>query len=337
MSGSKVLVYGDVMVDVYVTGSIKRDSPEAPGVRVLSDTVMSEAPGGAANVAVNIASLGGEAMVLGVIGRDASGTLLDTALADIDGVGCEFLIRDEGRTTSKTRFMADGGHLLRVDMEEPSPLKAEDETELLERLRKYAPQADAIVISDYAKGAVTPRIATALISDGIKHGVPVIVDAKEPGARRYSGATVIKPNLKEITLALKLKAIPEGKDAVKAAQMLLIKQETKYVLLTMGERGMVLAAHHGHVLEIKAHPVKQIDVTGAGDAVAAALALALASGEDIVNATHFANAAAAVVVTKSGTARPTPAEVMFFYDRISGGDRAARLPVAAQGAANWLH
>ena len=334
----KILVYGDVMVDVTVTGSIKRESPEAPGVSVLSDTVMSEAPGGAANVAVNIASLGGHVMVLGVIGRDASGTLLDAAFAEIDNVGCELMICDETRTTSKTRFIADGRHLLRVDIEQPQPLREADETELLARFAAFGPLVDAIVISDYAKGAVTPRLAAALVRLGQARGIPVIVDAKEPAAKQYHGATVIKPNLKEIAQALNLKALPEGKLAENAARLLLARSEgTKYVLLTMGDKGMVLAGNHGGVMTVPPHPVEAVDVTGAGDAVAAALALALASGEDIIEATHFANAAAAVVVTKPGTARPTPAEVMFFYDRDSGRHRAARLPVAAQGASHWLH
>jgi D-beta-D-heptose 7-phosphate kinase/D-beta-D-heptose 1-phosphate adenosyltransferase len=338
MPGSKILVYGDVMVDIYVTGAIKRDSPEAPGVHVLSDTAMNEAPGGAANVAMNVASLGGQAMVLGVIGRDASGALLDASFTDVDGVGTEFLIRDAGRTTSKTRFVSDGRHLLRVDMEEALPLAGEDETELLKRLRKFGRQSDAIVISDYAKGAVTPKLAAAMVRLGNQNSIPVIVDTKEPAAQHYWGATVIKPNLKEIAGALGMKTVPDGRDAARAAQLLLLRSAaTRYVLLTMGERGMVLASRDGGVLEINAHPVNAVDVTGAGDAVAAALSLALANGEDIIEATHFANAAAAVVVTKSGTARPTPAEVMFFYDRVSGRDRAARLPVASQGAENWLH
>jgi D-beta-D-heptose 7-phosphate kinase/D-beta-D-heptose 1-phosphate adenosyltransferase len=149
---------------------------------------------------------------------------------------------------------------------------------------------------------------------------------------------VIKPNLKEIAAALGMTEPPRtDREVVRAATLLWSKSKgTPYILLTRGDKGMCLVGDEG-AMEIKPHTVREIDVTGAGDTVAAALALALARGEGILEATHFANAAAAVAVTKRGTARPSPEEVLFFYDRDSGRDRATRLPVAAEGVAGRLH
>ena len=275
-------------------------------------------------------------MVLGVIGADASGTLLDAAM-DIDGCGSEFMVRDV-HTTSKTRFVAGGKQLLRVDMEGMAkPLSREEQTELMARLFKVAEFAQAIVISDYAKGAVTPAIASGLICYGNERGIPVIVDTKQPLAKHYRGATVIKPNLKEAAEAQRRPIPTTVHDARPYAGVIWLRAKAQYVLMTMGSMGMALASAGDEVLHVPAHPVKEIDVTGAGDTVAAALALALARGEDILEAARFANAAAAVVVTKSGTARPSLAEIRFFHDPDLGRDRTSRRTVAGQGAESRLH
>jgi D-beta-D-heptose 7-phosphate kinase/D-beta-D-heptose 1-phosphate adenosyltransferase len=338
MPSPKILVYGDVMLDVYVTGTVKRASPEAPGVPVLSDYEMRYLPGGAANVAANIVALGGEAMVLGQVGADPAAMMLKMVLIE-KGVSMEFLVREQSRTTAKTRLVGDGRHLVRLDIETPAPISGEDEADMMDKLLDLVPQAQAIVISDYAKGAVTPRLAAGVIGMARPRGIPVVVDAKEPDAKQYRGATVIKPNLKEITIALGMKEPPSSQNvAVKAASTLLTKSKgTEYVLLTRGEHGMALVGR-ANTMVIPAHEVRAVDVTGAGDAAAAALALALACGESIVEASLFANAAAAVVVTKSGTATPTPAEVRFFYDdRDSGKPRAGRSSMAEAEASNRLH
>jgi D-beta-D-heptose 7-phosphate kinase/D-beta-D-heptose 1-phosphate adenosyltransferase len=331
----KVLVYGDVMLDVYITGSVKRDSPEAPGVPILSQHDIEYYPGGAANVAANIASLGGAPLLIGVVGPDPSAEILETV---VTGVAMELMVRRDGRTTAKTRFVADGRHLLRLDMECPDSLDAADERELCARLPALVKRADAVVISDYAKGAVTPMLAALLIRLAKLNGIPVVVDAKQPAAQYFHGATVIKPNLKEIAAALGMQEPPQtDKDVVRAATLLWSKSKgTPYILLTRGEKGMCLVGDEG-AMKVEPHAVKEVDVTGAGDTVAAALTMALARGEDIIEAAHFANAAAAVVVTKWGTACPTPAEVQFFYDRDSDRDRAAGRPVAPEAVQNRLH
>jgi D-beta-D-heptose 7-phosphate kinase / D-beta-D-heptose 1-phosphate adenosyltransferase len=333
----KILVYGDVMLDIFVTGAVLRDSPEAPGVPVLLMADMTEQPGGAANVAANVTTLGGRAMVMGVVGTDAPASVLESRLASLN-VAMTFVVRPEGQTTSKTRFVANGRHLLRADADAHALLSPADEDGLLEYLRDLVPQSDAVVISDYAKGAVAPKVAEEVIAMARKRGIPVVVDAKAPHAPHFYGATVIKPNLKEIAIALGLMETPTTQDeAVKAACRLLWKSErTEYVLLTRGKQGMVLVGRHNTVV-LPAYEVKQVDVTGAGDAVAAALALALARGDGIVEAAHFANAAGAVVVTKSGTVCPTPEEVGFFYDRDCGRHRVARSTMAQNEIPHWLH
>ena len=336
MAHPKILVYGDVMLDVYVAGTVKRDSPEAPGVPVLSDHEMVYFPGGAANVAANVAALGGEVIVLGMVGPDPSASMLEMALADM-GVSMEFLIRETSRTTAKTRVVGDGRPIVRLDMETLAPLSGEDETETMAKLSVLVPQSQAVVISDYAKGAVTPKLAAGVIRVARSWGIPVVVDAKQPLAECYYGATVIKPNLKEAAEAQKRPIPTKVHDALSYAGVIWLRGKSQYVLMTMGALGMALACAGGEVLHLPAHTVKEVDVTGAGDAVAAALAMALARGEDIVEASLYANAAAAVVVTKRGTACPSPDEIRFFYDHESGRPRARRSSMAQDEASNRLH
>jgi D-beta-D-heptose 7-phosphate kinase/D-beta-D-heptose 1-phosphate adenosyltransferase len=307
-----VLVYGDVMLDLIVAGLVKRMSPEAPSAPVVTMTEWHMAPGGAANVATSVEAMGGRPTLIGMTGDDPAGAMVREALHKTD-INFILMARGPARTTIKTRVVADGSQILRLDIERVDPLEREEEETLVARLLDAASAASVAVISDYAKGAVTPTIAAKLIAACMAHGVPTVIDAKQPAAPHYAGATVIKPNLAEIASALDRPAPETDKTAAEYAQALRQKCGAACVVLTRGPLGLTVAAEPGE-MHIAGHPVDAVDVTGAGDVVAGALALALASGAGILDAARFANAAGAAAVTKRGTVPPTYDEVDFFYD-----------------------
>jgi D-beta-D-heptose 7-phosphate kinase/D-beta-D-heptose 1-phosphate adenosyltransferase len=335
IANAPVLVYGDVMVDILVNGKVTRMSPEAPTAPVMMLDKVAFAPGGAANVAACVAAIGGQPHLFGMIGDDPAGQILDHELERLN-IASDVLTREGRRTTAKARFVGDGRQIVRIDNEEVAPLAGADETEMLERLLDAAGKARALVISDYAKGAVTPAIASRLIMAALALDLPVVLDAKAPAAPHFRGATVVKPNLKEIAGALRRPEPETDHDAGECAQTLRRAMCAAAVVLTRGPKGVCLAADPGE-LHIAGHAVTAVDVTGAGDAVAAGLALALASGAGIVEAARFANAAGAVAVTKRGTVAPTFDEVEFFYDCDRSWPRKADQGMAGEGAHGRLH
>lgn len=334
---ARVLVYGDMMLDTMLAGAIGRMSPEAPDAPVVAVEDIAWAAGGAANVAVNVAALGGEARLIGPVGAGPTGEIIEH-LANKAGVTTALLPRPRVRATSRVRIVADGRQVMRMDFDEVTPLTAREEAAVLAELPGVVKQADVLVISDYAKGAVTPRLASRLIAMAASFGVMTVVDAKAPAAAHFRGATLVKPNLKEIARACRCAEPRTDEEAAAAAEALRRAARAGFVLLTRGEQGMCLAAERG-VVHIAAHAVKAVDVTGAGDTVAAALALALARGDDIVAAARFANAAAAVAVTKRGTAAPTVEEVEFFYagDQSGSGPHGADQGLAGERAHGRVH
>lgn len=331
---SHVLTYGDLMLDVLVAGSCRRMSPEAPSAPVLSAEMTTLAPGGAANVAVNIASMGGRATLVGAIGQDPCGQVLGNAL-QAKGVSSDLLGRELG-TTVKTRFVDSGSQILRVDYEHVAPLVGSDEDVMLTRLLDHLPKVDAAVISDYGKGCVTPKVAAKLLLAAALQGVPVVVDSKAPAQAHFGGATVIKPNLAEIARAVGCAEPTTDGEAAVCAQTLRRRCGAAFVVLTRGARGISLVGEAGG-LHFAGHAVTAVDVTGAGDAVAAALALALAGGESIVEAVRFANAAGAAAVSKMGTAALTYDEINFFYDCDARGGHRAGQGVEGERPSHRLH
>lgn len=332
---SPVLIYGDVMLDVIVAGAVKRMSPEAPTAPVLSAEAFSMALGGAGNVARCVEALGGHPILIGGIGDDPSGGALQMQIEKTK-IDAAMFLREDARTTTKVRIVSDGRQVMRIDSEDVAPVDGEAEQRILTRLLDDLVKAPVLVISDYAKGMATPAIVGKLIAAAAARGVAVMVDAKRPMAAHYQGATVVKPNLKEIAEALGTPPPQTNKAAGESAQALRRACKAGCVVLTRGAHGLCLAADPGE-LHFDPYPVMAVDPTGAGDAVMAGMALAMAGGAGIVEAARFGNAAGAVAVTKLGTIAPTWEEVNFFYDCRPWRPHEAGGGVAAAGTHSRLH
>ena len=300
LAGRRVAVAGDVMLDHFIIGRVDRISPEAPVPVVLWQREEAR-PGGAANVARNCAALGARTQLLSVVGRDEAGDRL-VKLMKNEGVVVS-LHRDSSiRTTQKLRVVHKKHQLLRIDMETP-PSKEVLASKLAD-FRKALAGCDAVLLSDYGKGGLT-HIAT-MIREARKAGKQVLVDPKGDDYSRYSGATLVTPNLAELREVVGQWA--SEKDLVQRAQQLREKLGLEGLLLTRGEDGMTLF-RRGRALQVKAEKREVSDVTGAGDTVIATLAVMLAAGEGIESAVRIANRAGGIKVTKFGTAVVTPREL----------------------------
>src|SRR5271169_6398460 len=317
-----VLCIGDLMLDDFVYGEVSRVSPEAP-VPVIAVRREEKVIGGAGNVARNLASLGARCLFVGVIGADEAAELVTRTIAGFGGAIEPHLVVDATRPTSrKVRFVSEhySSHLLRADWELAKPVSGEIETRLIERVVALVPRADAIVLSDYAKGVLTPRLIRTVIDAAEQSGKPVVVDPKGTDFSIYRGATVITPNRKELAEATRM-AVGTEPEIIAAAAAIRGAAGAQAVLVTLSEEGMLLDAAGAEPVHVPAYPVRVRDVSGAGDTVAAVLAVLLATGADFEAATRAANAAASVVVGKRGTATVTVAEL-----------RSRILPAAALAA-----
>ncbi|EJW10240.1 ADP-heptose synthase [Rhodovulum sp. PH10] len=304
-----VICVGDLMLDQFVYGEVSRVSPEAP-VPVIAVRREETTIGGAGNVAANIATLGATCVFVGVVGDDAPGRVLADALAGETGRVVPRLVIDPDRpTTKKLRFVSEhySSHLLRADWEKAQPVAPHIEDALLARITEVLPKASAVVLSDYAKGVLTPRLVRAVIEAAGKAGKPVIVDPKALDYTVYRGATLITPNRKELGEASR-RPVRTLDDCAAAAEELRRATGAAALLVTLSEEGMLLATG-GAPAHVPAHAVRVRDVSGAGDTVVAVLALMLAAGAGFETAMRAANAAAAVVVGKRGTATVTPLEL----------------------------
>ena len=303
-----VLCVGDLMLDEFVYGEVSRISPEAP-TPVIAVKRTETMIGGAGNVARNLVALGTRCIFVGVVGSDEAGTALTQALSANPLI--EFhLVVDGGRlTTRKVRFVSEhhSTHLLRADWEMAQPIDAASEDALIGHVVKAMPRAGAVVLSDYAKGALTPRVIRAVIDKAHELGKPVVVDPKGRDYTIYKGATLITPNRQELADATRRPAQTEDEIAAAAAD-LGRALGTKAVLVTRSEAGMTLVGE-GTAIHIPAYAVRVRDVSGAGDTVVAVLAVMLAMRADFESAMRAANAAAAVVVGKRGTATLSVAEL----------------------------
>ena len=303
-----VLCIGDLMLDEFVYGEVSRISPEAPTpvIAVKRSEVMI---GGAGNVARNLVSLGARCIFVGVVGDDEAGGELKTELAKISRIDAHLVIDTGCRTTRKVRFVSEhhSAHLLRADWEAASPIDPKSEDALIGHVTKAMPKAGAVVLSDYAKGALTPRVIRAVIDAANKLGKPVLVDPKGRDYSIYKGATLITPNRQELADATH-RAAQTDDGVASAASELGRALGTKAVLVTRSEAGMTLVGEGG-AIHVPAYPVRVRDVSGAGDTVVAVLAAMLAMRADFESAVRAANAAAAVVVGKRGTATLSVAEL----------------------------
>ncbi len=305
-----VLCVGDLMLDRFVYGEVARISPEAPAP-VLAVRREETAPGGAGNVARNIAGLGARCILVSAVGDDDAGRTLAAAFGKTGGQIEARLAIDASRpTTEKARFVSEqhSTHLLRADWEETHPLPKRCEEEVLAAALKAFPGCGALVLSDYGKGVLTPNIIENLIAAARKAKKPVIVDPKHPDYRAYKGATVVTPNRAELSRAAH-RDVRSAVDIVEAAGKLMAGADLAAILVTRSEEGMTLVARAAAPVHIPSHPVKVRDVSGAGDTVVATIAAMLAMGAELEAAARVANAAAAVVIGKRGTAAVNFAEM----------------------------
>src|SRR5712671_452333 len=309
MSGQTVLCVGDLMLDEFVYGEVSRISPEAPAPVIAVQRTETNI-GGAGNVARNIAALGARCIFVGLIGEDEAGARLKAALSQQSLIETVLVCDSARPTTRKVRFVSEhfSTHMLRADWELASPASASIEQKLIDAILPLLPRADIVLLSDYAKGVLTARVIRNVIEAARKLGKRVIVDPKSANFAIYRGATLLTPNRKEFAEATRSGADTETSIA-EAAQDAMQLADCEAMLVTQSEHGMTLVPRNGEAIHVPAHNVKVRDVSGAGDTVAAALAVSLAAGADWETALRMANAAAAVAVSKKGTAIVTSAEL----------------------------
>jgi rfaE bifunctional protein kinase chain/domain len=308
MRQRRVLVLGDVMLDAFIWGRVARISPEAP-VPVVEVTGQSFHLGGAGNVAANVRSLGGHAVLAGTIGRDHAGRHIEEVLAE-QGIEPRLVFTDVGRpTTVKTRIVAHGQQVVRTDREDAGDIAESAERALLEALRAELPEAAALVISDYQKGTLTASLLRRTLARARRRRVPVLVDPKLRHFRLYRGATVVTPNQLEAEQATGLRLSDDG-ERREAGRRILALLACRAVVVTRGEHGLSLFERGRAPVEVPTAAREVFDVTGAGDSVIATMALALAAGATLREAAILANCAAGVVVGKVGTAQVTPSELL---------------------------
>ena len=308
LQARSILVIGDVMLDRFVDGKVNRLSPEAP-VPVLELAQESVMPGGAANVACNLAGLGCDVRLLSVSGNDPAGRKLAQLLGTNLSVDFHQIIDTDRPTTTKTRFRADGQQVLRVDEEVTSPVGHTTAEQLLTTFRDAVQSVELVVLSDYAKGAVAPDIVRQVIDIARKAGKPVVTDPKLADFSIYAGSTMLTPNLGELRNAAGLTS-ESLEDVAEAAATLARHHDIKSILVTLSARGMLLVNENGSWTHDPAKTLEVFDVSGAGDTVIAMIGAALAGGMADAEAVRLANIAAGVVVAKSGTAAACPGEII---------------------------
>lgn len=295
----KVLVIGDVMLDRYWSGSVDRISPEAP-VPVVNLKETTSALGGAANVAANIEGLGAESFLVGAVGEDEESKLFFETL-EKSNVSSEYLVRFADRpTTAKTRIVAHRQQILRLDKESKKPLSGSQEEIVWNKIEATFDKVDVVIASDYAKGVLTDNLLCRLIKHCRLNDKKILIDPKGKDYSKYSGATILTPNVREAADACKLES--ENLEIERAGEVLLSEINLDALLITQGEFGMTLFQKGEPSAHLSAQAREIYDVTGAGDTVIAALAVGVSAGLDWKGAADLANAAAGLVVEQFGTA-----------------------------------
>jgi len=301
--GRHILVVGDLMLDEFVRGDVARISPEAP-VPILEVRDRHSTPGGAANAAHNVTSLGGTVSVIGVVGADAAG---DTLRELITGAGMDAsgVLSDAARpTTHKTRIVARGQQVVRIDQESRAKVSDSVAKALVEKARAAVAKADGCIVSDYGKGVVSKELVRAVTEAARARNIPVVVDPKRKDFSVYEGATVVTPNLGELEVAVG-GPCHTTEEIIEAGRALLPVLGGGAVLVTRGAAGMTLLEPGKEPVHTHARAREVFDVTGAGDTVVGTLALALSVGIPLARAIEIASVAAGLVVSKVGTATVT--------------------------------
>lgn len=333
---ARVLVIGDIILDRYIAGQVHRLSPEAP-IPVLRPASDRCTLGGAANVALNIATLGGQAVLIGVTGDDAAGNEVARLVGSTPGIVAA-MVRIPGRpTTSKTRFMTGSHQLLRLDEEVTDALDQDGLTAIMAAVETHIGSADAIVLSDYAKGVLCDGVLDAILIRAAASGKLVIADPKRPDFAAYRGATVLTPNEHEVRAATRIGA-GHDTEADRAGRAALDATDGEAVLVTRSAKGLTLVCRDAEAIHLPTRAREVADVSGAGDTLVAALAVALAAGAGLVEASMLANATAGISVGKQGTATVSRQELLdalHLDDLVATDRKIVGLEDAIEQVADW--
>lgn len=334
---ARILCIGDLMLDRFVYGAVERVSPEAPipVLRVMREAAML---GGAGNVARNVAALGGQVTLIGVAGDDEAGSELTRAMGAIPGID-PCLITVKGRkTTVKTRYVAGGQQLLRSDYEQSDPVDAASAAQILEIVRAEMSEADVVILSDYAKGVLSPAVLTGTVEAAHRAGKRAIADPKSARFATYRGCDLLTPNAKELAAATGM-AVASDEEVLEAATAACEGAGIPAMLVTRSEKGMALVRPGAAAPLLLATEAREVfDVSGAGDTVLATLGLGLGAGLSLEDAARIANAAAGIVVAKAGTAVAHPEELAgaLHASDMKGAEAKIRTRTATQDlCAGW--
>ncbi|MFC1566380.1 D-glycero-beta-D-manno-heptose-7-phosphate kinase [bacterium] len=304
---TNILVIGDIMLDKFIWGKVKRISPEAP-VPVVEITKETHMPGGAGNVVSNISELGGTCYIVGIIGNDETGK---TFLSDMNGhtIKTEGILKvSERPTIIKTRIIADHQQVVRVDKEVNMPIHSSHTDKLINSIKNILPSVSLVVISDYGKGVISKKLLNALVRNAKRLKKPILVDPKIEHFKNYKKVTCITPNLNEALQGMHHLKADTQKDVEKLGDQIMKKLELESLIITQGEKGMTIFEKKNKT-HIPTLAKEVFDVTGAGDTVISTLALSLANKANILESAYIANCAAGIVVGKLGTACITREEI----------------------------
>ncbi len=318
----RIAIIGDAMLDVYLRGDVDRISPEAP-VPVVRIREKELALGGAANVAQNVSAIGASCDLVCAVGEDAEGQVIKAMLKEI-GSELRSVVTISRRTTTKTRVLARSQQVVRFDEEEDADITGDEVARLLDAALRAIDNADALVLEDYNKGVLTPILIAPSMQQATARGMPVVVDPKYKNFFAYKGATIFKPNKRELESALGADVDIDHPDSLPET---IKRLGVEHLLLTLGEAGMALIAADGEVGRVPTTAREVYDVVGAGDTVTAYLATMLAAGANPAEAAVIANFAAGVEVAKLGAATVSIEEVIEAYD-LFGAAGTAGAPIA---------
>ena len=303
----RAAILGDVMLDRFIYGKVERISPEAP-IPVLNIERETDMPGGAANVARNLSSLGARAVLVGIVGHDPWGAGLSSQLARLAGIGIH-LVEDRSRpTTVKTRFVADGQQVLRADREHSKASAPQIERSLLTAFESVVAGSDIVILSDYAKGVLSDSVTQEAIAIARRAGKKIVTDPKSEFFEKYRGATILTPNRYELQAACGFECATD-ETVVRGARQILEQGICEIIVVTRGKDGMSIIQSNGDIEHLRTTAKEVFDVSGAGDTVVATIAAAIAAGAVIGEACTLANVAAGIVVGKQGTATATCDEI----------------------------
>ncbi len=321
-----ILVIGDLILDEYIFGDVNRISPEAP-VQIVEQHSENFTLGGAANVAHNLATIACSVDMLGVVGDDTQGRRLVSLLQE-KGIETSSLYIDPTRpTTAKLRIIAGNQQIVRVDNEVKTPISPEARQWLLQEVKEKLKKADALILSDYQKGVLTPELCRNIIAEAKKEGILIIADPKGKDFSKLKGVDIITPNKKELAVAT-----PDHLDEEASVKYLFEKLQLKNILLTRGEEGMRLYSREKPAFNIQTTAKEVYDVTGAGDTVVSVLAMALTTGLNLEASCKLANCAAGIVVGKLGTSTITIEELLGALKEYEGGEKGKIVPASLIGS-----